>query len=197
MASLGITPREKRCKACGETKPISEFYRAAVNRDGFENSCRRCKNAAVAKRLAEHPEKKARRAELQLIRQRANRAKHAAIILKWAHENRDRVVEHRRRTYAKYPEKMAADRAKRRARLAAAAGTYDANDVAAIYALQKGKCAYCRKKSGKTYHVDHIIPLSRGGTNDRKNIQITCAKCNGSKGAKHPVDFAKRLGRLV
>ena len=197
MASEDIAPREKRCKTCGNTKLISEFYRASGNRDGFENSCRGCKAVATAKRLADHPEKKERRAELQRIRQRADRAKHAATILKWAHENHDKVVEHRRRTRAKYPEKMAADRAKRRARIAAAAGTYDEDDVAAIYALQKGRCAYCRRKLGVTYDVDHIIPLSKGGTNDRRNIQITCAKCNGTKGARHPLEHARRIGRLV
>ncbi len=197
MATQDIAPREKRCKTCDETKPIAEFYRAAVNRDGFTNSCRKCQLTAAKKRLADHPEKKARRADLQRKRQQANRAKHSAVSLKWVHENLDRVKEHRRRTRAKYPEKMAADRAKRRARLAAAAGTYDASDVAAIFALQKGKCAYCRKKLGTAYDVDHIIPLSRGGTNERKNIQITCPKCNGSKGAKHPIDFAQRIGRLV
>lgn len=33
-------------------------------------------------------------------------------------------------------------------------------------------------------HVDHIVPLSRGGTNDLENLQMLCSRCNLSKGAK-------------
>jgi hypothetical protein len=35
-------------------------------------------------------------------------------------------------------------------------------------------------------HVDHIIPLARGGTNDITNFQALCPKCNLSKGVKLP-----------
>jgi hypothetical protein len=32
----------KRCGACGEVKPLTEFYRAAGKRDGLQNRCREC-----------------------------------------------------------------------------------------------------------------------------------------------------------
>lgn len=32
--------------------------------------------------------------------------------------------------------------------------------------------------------IDHIVPLSRGGTHDRSNLQCLCKSCNSSKGAK-------------
>jgi len=35
-------------------------------------------------------------------------------------------------------------------------------------------------------HVDHIVPLAQGGTNDITNFQALCPKCNLSKGAKMP-----------
>lgn len=32
--------------------------------------------------------------------------------------------------------------------------------------------------------LDHIVPLSRGGTNDDANLRVICGRCNRSKGAK-------------
>ena len=30
-------------------------------------------------------------------------------------------------------------------------------------------------------HIDHIVPLARGGTNDLVNLQLLCAECNQKK----------------
>lgn len=44
------------------------------------------------------------------------------------------------------------------------------------------KCAYCGFKSLLT--IDHITPLSKGGTNTASNLQILCKDCNNKKGNK-------------
>ena len=41
-------------------------------------------------------------------------------------------------------------------------------------------CVQCGRTSDLT--VDHIRPRSRGGTNDRSNLQVLCRSCNSSKG---------------
>ena len=33
-------------------------------------------------------------------------------------------------------------------------------------------------------HVDHIIPVSKGGKTVESNLQVLCSKCNGSKSNK-------------
>jgi len=35
--------------------------------------------------------------------------------------------------------------------------------------------------SGPTMHVDHIVPRSRGGSNDMSNLQCLCSTCNNMK----------------
>jgi 5-methylcytosine-specific restriction endonuclease McrA len=85
----------------------------------------------------------------------------------------------------------------RRALKLAAGGEYTAEDIADILRLQRGRCAICRKKLGKTYHIDHIVPLSKGGTNGRTNLQVTCPPCNQHKSAKDPIVFMQELGRLI
>lgn len=51
----------------------------------------------------------------------------------------------------------------------------------------------CCQRCGKgppdvVLHIDHIIPFSRGGSNDADNLRALCAPCNMSKGAKPPRD---------
>jgi len=51
-----------------------------------------------------------------------------------------------------------------------------------------GYCPYCWDKIVKG-HVDHIVPVSRGGTNERNNLAWVCAECNAQKGDKSLVEF--------
>ena len=53
-----------------------------------------------------------------------------------------------------------------------------------IIARDSGRCHLCRKKcSPAEIHLDHLIPLSRGGTHEAANVRVACAACNLSKRA--------------
>lgn len=45
--------------------------------------------------------------------------------------------------------------------------------------LKMKKCRYCGTKENLT--IDHKQPLILGGTNDRKNLQCLCERCNKMK----------------
>lgn len=79
-----------------------------------------------------------------------------------------------------------------------AGGTHTTADLAAIIKAQRHRCAYCRADLRKvTKNLDHIVPLASGGTNDRTNLQYTCAPCNLSKRAKDSIVFARFRGMLL
>lgn len=105
-----------------------------------------------------------------------------------------RSKEHRQKnksTYAGY-------RRTRRARAKMAPGDHTEQDVIDIFRMQKGHCGYCRVAiSFDEKHVDHIQPLAKGGHNGRSNLQVLCGACNVRKNAMDPVDFARRIGRLI
>jgi HNH endonuclease len=46
------------------------------------------------------------------------------------------------------------------------------------------RCEYCKLHSalqGATFHIDHIQPVSAGGTDDSDNLSFTCPTCNLAK----------------
>ena len=42
------------------------------------------------------------------------------------------------------------------------------------------KCCYCGSEN--KLEIDHIIPISKGGREDERNMQVLCKRCNISKG---------------
>jgi 5-methylcytosine-specific restriction endonuclease McrA len=76
----------------------------------------------------------------------------------------------------------AARAARRRARVV---GRYTAGDVQVLYERQRGLCVVCGRDFRVTrYHVDHVVPLAKGGLNVASNLQLLCPRCNLKKGAK-------------
>lgn len=47
------------------------------------------------------------------------------------------------------------------------------------------ECAYCKRKPPEVrLHVDHIVPVSKGGSSRRSNLQFLCQQCNLKKSNK-------------
>lgn len=95
------------------------------------------------------------------------------------------------------PELARAKAARRRALKRSANGSHTKEDIKNLVSMQRGCCACCTKRLPSNYHVDHIIPLSKGGSNDRLNLQILCEKCNLTKHTKDPIEFMQSQGMLI
>lgn len=94
------------------------------------------------------------------------------------------------------PLKVRATHQRRRARKRNAVGSYTAADIEAQYKRQKGRCYWCDVKVGETYHMDHVVPLSRGGSDLPENLVVACPTCNCSKHDKLPHEWPQG-GRLL
>ena len=54
----------------------------------------------------------------------------------------------------------------------------------AVAADQKWRCAMCGELLDEAYEIDHIVPLFRGGLNNRSNLQALCPKDHRLKSAQ-------------
>lgn len=59
-----------------------------------------------------------------------------------------------------------------------------------LWKVQRGLCNMCGTDlSTVVVHIDHIMPVSRGGTNVDSNVQLLCKSCNSRKGNRLPGEF--------
>jgi 5-methylcytosine-specific restriction endonuclease McrA len=62
----------------------------------------------------------------------------------------------------------------------------DEVDPQVVYSLWNGVCGICGLsiKPGEAWHVDHVVPLSKGGEHSYPNTQLAHAACNILKGSR-------------
>lgn len=99
----------------------------------------------------------------------------------------------------KNPEKTKIHRFNSNLRRKNVLGKITQSDLDEILKLQRFKCAICKKSFTKKRPPtkDHIIPIAKGGTNYRRNIQLVHGPCNSRKQARLPEDFARMQGLLI
>lgn len=112
--------------------------------------------------------------------------------------NRERIRKEQKEYLLKNPDVIIAGANNRRARKIGNGGSHTSKQSKELLEKQNYKCVNCRcclKKNKK--HLDHIMPLALGGTNNIDNVQWLCAKCNLSKKSKDPIKWAQQNGRLL
>ncbi len=144
----------KRCKKCGESKPLSDFYKAAGTRDGRRGECISCNLAAQAAKNRANPE---------LNRQR---------VREWQQANPERVA-------AKHAEYRADGRKSLSNRKSHLKRKYSLTleEYEEMLAKQGGGCAICGRppRPDISLHVDHDHETGR--------IRgLLCFRCNNALG---------------
>src|SRR5260221_199932 len=150
------------------------FTRQSKVKSGLRGQCKNCRSIQRKQHRAENREAYRAYEQSQLGKHREQSRKHKAA-------HREEYRQASREYWKKHPEERITNTRNRRARIRKAEGKHTAADVRKQYDRQKGKCYYCLAIVGTTYHVDHVIPVSRGGSNSPENIVIACPTCNMSK----------------
>lgn len=146
------------------------------------------KNKKQYERIKNDPVLWARELERAKERAKANPERTREVRRGVKLRRKDKARAEARERDRRNPEKARAKSHKRLALKRNAEGHHSAADIRRIYAEQNGCCAYCGVTLDwnvpRQVHVDHIIPLSKGGSNWPDNIAIACQQCNCSKADK-------------
>jgi 5-methylcytosine-specific restriction endonuclease McrA len=184
----------KICKTCHIEKEVEGFALSRGSADGYRNSCKACENEKQKARYDADPEKYKKRTkawqESNRDRVRENnlryyadwtegdREANIARAAAWAKEHPEESKEHSRRTAAR-----------RRARIREQGFEYYSEGD--VYERDGWTCALCKQAVDKSLQwpdpmsksIDHITPISLGGTDTLDNVQTSHLSCNWRKGA--------------
>lgn len=72
-------------------------------------------------------------------------------------------------------------RVRRRGIAAGSPVSYTWTEVVRVFLLFHRCCAYCEQPIAQQPEPDHVVPLSRGGSNGISNILPACQRCNSDK----------------
>lgn len=179
----------KICSKCKDDKPFGEFYKKSSAKDGWQPKCKTCVSEYVKSDAGKQSNAKYAKSD-----------KGKQALAKYAKTNKGK--ESNRRGQAKHAktDKGKQNQAKNDkkwrkdnlGRVNAAGARYRAtkkNQTPPWACLETIKQFYIACPKG--YHIDHIIPISKGGYHTMENLQYLTAFENMSKSDSW--DYSKEL----
>ena len=182
----------KVCTGCKQSLPHSAFGPHKHSPDGLNYKCRGCRNAAAKREYGTKPERVIKATAYQREYAQTHAAKVAARNAAWhaAHpESHKRSVQKWQEANAEAV-RAAKRRAESNRRARRLAAHVEDIDPATCFARHNGHCYLCDKPIDGEYHIDHVIPLSRGGEHSYRNCAPTHPRCNLAKQARLPSELA-------
>lgn len=198
--SNGRTYLSSKCKPCFKLD-VREFreknpdHVRAVNKRGREKNGHKHRTQKALRLLFDDDHREQRR-----VKYRAwyEKNRDGALLYRKAYvlENRERVRESWRQ-YARDNRAAVTARSRRiKAARRGAEGAFSPSDIEGALKSQASRCYWCGADVSAGHHIDHLIPIARGGSNFPSNIVISCPTCNVSRGSKMPEEFREYLRML-
>jgi 5-methylcytosine-specific restriction endonuclease McrA len=187
------------CTYCGIPKPLGEFYNLKFGKHGKHAQCKECmkaqhrewahnhrkeSNEYNKQRRKDYPERYKELDHQNYLRNKENKN---AGSRRWRENNIELSSNRVKQWMANHPFKGLEYSEKRRA--AKHGGKITEEEWIVILNKYGRKCLRCGR-SDVEITMDHVIPLSKGGTHTADNIQPLCKSCNSSKYTQ-TIDYRK------
>ena len=180
----------KKCLACKEIKPLTDFYDHKNGLLGKQSKCKPCFNVMQAE-IRRRPDQRAKQNEREKPKRQSEeyRKYHREYKKRPDQRAKQRVRDRKHDAKrGKTPERRAwkATFNAQRYGMMKSSGEFTAADIATRLQLQRGYCIGCGRKFSDElpYELDHNIPVSRGGASTLNNLLLLCRSDNASKGSK-------------
>ena len=175
----------RKCSRCLEVKAEAEFSKHKKGSYGLNAQCKKCASEAAS---AWNKANRDRCNETARIRWAIDPEPKKAACARWRSENQEARREAMRAWKAANPERVRElskmYNSRRRARMRdSGVFSITARDERR---LMDGPCYHC---GAPAEHIDHIIPVARGGSHGIGNLAPMCAPCNLQKNSKLYVEF--------
>jgi len=173
---------------CHNNNPqaLDNFYKLTKGKGGYNPRCKACTDETT-----EDYRQTEKGKYNQWRYNRSNERKRS--IKKYQGTPQQKATKRRFTESPKGKEKYRSYTVTRRTQKTQAGGYYTPEDWRKLCKFYNFHCLKCDKKFPfKKLHIDHIKPVSKGGSSFLWNLQPLCKKCNSSKGNKE-IDYRKSL----
>ena len=191
----------KRCSKCKQKKDTNDFNKNKSKSDGLSTECKLCKRQQDAKYRKENVEyckdyqvKYWKENSAELYEQKKgyianNKIAHLQRQHIWYEKNKNDIKVRTSQYKKDHPEQYQMYNNRRLAsKKTSVVDKFAHQDIIAKYG---NKCFYC---NDLFTHIDHYIPLSKGGSHTLENVRPSCEHCNLTKSNKLPDEFIKYKG---
>lgn len=181
--------RMKLCSRCHQELPEDNFYSDKRSPSGLKSECKQC-HKAQNKAWRSSPEGKKYRKEeskkyyqsekgKEVIKRSQSTQAHKDYMAKWFQSENGKLSHKKYRQSDKGKLTFAKGMHTRKSREFNAEATLTLDEWQEIKKKYKYRCVYCGEKKKLT--MDHIIPVSKGGSFTKENILPSCQSCNSKK----------------
>jgi 5-methylcytosine-specific restriction endonuclease McrA len=165
----------KICTLCGQWKLRADFHNDRKRKDGLNPHCKVCRSAY-------HAQCADRDNALHREWYHRNNDYHLSYVADYRIRKADEIRAQYQRWARANPDIVKLKRKRRYARKKGAEGQYTLKEWTELCACYDYRCLCCGNQCLLT--ADHIVPLTKGGSDYITNIQPLCASCNSRKGDK-------------
>lgn len=183
----------KICNTCNMEKSLIDFYDDSRFSDGKYRNCKSCHHSFTVDWQKSNP------IQTSIIDSRSKYKRRENIRIyniQYRLENREYFKDKWQEWYLQNYERAKQKSRNRRAMERQVGGTISTEDWLNLVNEFNSCCAYCGKYD-KNITQDHIIPISRGGSNTIENILPACWLCNCKKNDKTAEEFYESMKEPV